>query len=427
MSEIKVNKISPRLGTDVTLGDSGDTFTIPSGATIANSGTATGFGDNLEWQSVETGATFTAVAGNGYPVNTTAQACTVTLPASASVGDQIIFTDYARNWSTYALTIDPNSLKFQGNTTPQPVYDTDGESVHIVYMDVTKGWVPLYDGAVSLETPQNYDGEYLIVAGGGAGGEASTSGGYARGGGGAGGMLSNFGGVALSLSPGTVYTVAVGDGGAIQTDQSGGDGGDSSITGSDITDVTATGGGGGGGQDGYAPGRDGGSGGGAGYNSASGGTATPSPAQGNDGGDATAGTGAGGGGAGAVGANAAGNAGGAGGNGSANAITGGSVTYAGGGGGGGDPKGAGGTGGGGAGYNYDDAAAIAGTDYLGGGGGGGSFAAGSYPAAGAGGKGVVFLRVPTASYSSTTTGSPTVTTDGSDTILKWQSSGSYTG
>ena len=68
MSEIKVNKISPRLGTDVTLGDSGDTFTIPSGATIANSGTATGFGDNLEWQSVETGATFTAVAGKGYPV-----------------------------------------------------------------------------------------------------------------------------------------------------------------------------------------------------------------------------------------------------------------------------------------------------------------------------------------------------------------------
>ena len=269
-SVLKVDKLDPQSGTALEVGTSGDTINVPSGvtldinsgATISNSGTATGFA-GIAWQSVETGATFTAVAGNGYPVNTTAQACTVTLPASASVGDQIIFTDYARNWSTYALTIDPNSLKFQGNTTPQPVYDTDGESVHIVYMDVTKGWVPLYDGAVSLETPQNYDGEYLIVAGGGAGGEASTSGGYARGGGGAGGMLSNFGGVALSLSPGTVYTVAVGDGGAIQTDQSGGDGGDSSITGSDITDVTATGGGGGGGQDGYAPGRDGGSGGGA--------------------------------------------------------------------------------------------------------------------------------------------------------------------
>ena len=44
MSEIKVNKISPATSTDITLGDSGDTFTVPSGATIVNSGTATGFG-----------------------------------------------------------------------------------------------------------------------------------------------------------------------------------------------------------------------------------------------------------------------------------------------------------------------------------------------------------------------------------------------
>ena len=38
MSEIKVNKLSPRSGTDITLGDSGDTITIPSGATLTNSG-----------------------------------------------------------------------------------------------------------------------------------------------------------------------------------------------------------------------------------------------------------------------------------------------------------------------------------------------------------------------------------------------------
>ena len=44
MSEIKVNKVSPATGTAITLGDSGDTFTVPSGATIVNSGTATGFG-----------------------------------------------------------------------------------------------------------------------------------------------------------------------------------------------------------------------------------------------------------------------------------------------------------------------------------------------------------------------------------------------
>jgi hypothetical protein len=43
MSEIKVNKLSPRSGTAVTLGDSGDTFTIPSGVTLAIQGSVSGF------------------------------------------------------------------------------------------------------------------------------------------------------------------------------------------------------------------------------------------------------------------------------------------------------------------------------------------------------------------------------------------------
>ena len=102
MSELKVNKVSPQSGTDFTLGDSGDTFTVPSGVTLANLGTTTGFA-GIAWQSVVTAATLTAVAGKGYPINTTSNACTVTLPASASVGDQIIFTDYARNWNTNKL------------------------------------------------------------------------------------------------------------------------------------------------------------------------------------------------------------------------------------------------------------------------------------------------------------------------------------
>ena len=37
MSEIKVNKLSPRSGTTVTLGDSGDTITVPTGATLDTS------------------------------------------------------------------------------------------------------------------------------------------------------------------------------------------------------------------------------------------------------------------------------------------------------------------------------------------------------------------------------------------------------
>jgi len=39
MSEILANKLSPSTGTTVTLGDSGDTFNIPSGVTLTNNGT----------------------------------------------------------------------------------------------------------------------------------------------------------------------------------------------------------------------------------------------------------------------------------------------------------------------------------------------------------------------------------------------------
>ena len=47
MSKVNVNAIEPSTGTDITLGASGDTITVPSGATIVNSGTATGFGGGV--------------------------------------------------------------------------------------------------------------------------------------------------------------------------------------------------------------------------------------------------------------------------------------------------------------------------------------------------------------------------------------------
>ena len=47
----------------------------------------------------------------------------------------------------------------------------NGESVHIVYMDATKGWVPDLMMELSLdEVPQTYDIDILVVAGGGSGG-----------------------------------------------------------------------------------------------------------------------------------------------------------------------------------------------------------------------------------------------------------------
>ena len=80
MSEIKVNKVSSRTGNAVTLGTSGDTFTIPAGVTLTNSGTATGFGSDsdISWQSIVTSNT-TMVAGRGYFVDSSGGAITMTL------------------------------------------------------------------------------------------------------------------------------------------------------------------------------------------------------------------------------------------------------------------------------------------------------------------------------------------------------------
>ena len=44
MSTLETNLIQPATGTALQVGASGDTITVPSGATIVNSGTATGFG-----------------------------------------------------------------------------------------------------------------------------------------------------------------------------------------------------------------------------------------------------------------------------------------------------------------------------------------------------------------------------------------------
>jgi hypothetical protein len=45
---------------------------------------------------------------------------------------------------------------------------------------------------------------------------------------------------------------------------------------------------------------------------------------------------------------------------------------------------------------------------------------------GAGGSGVVIISIPSSNYTGTVTGSPTVSTSGSNTIIKFTGSGSYT-
>ena len=127
-------------------GTSGDALTSNSSGTLS----WTTMSGGTSWQAVETGSTMTAVAGNGYPINTTSNACTITLPSSASNGDEIIFADYARNWGTNGIVIDSNGLNYQGQDDSYDVeYGTDGQTVHIVYSGATNGWIPILDKVVS--------------------------------------------------------------------------------------------------------------------------------------------------------------------------------------------------------------------------------------------------------------------------------------
>ena len=435
-SIIKVNTVQDTDGNNIinenantiTIGASGDTISIPAGATLANSGTATGFA-SIAWQSsIVTAATITVESGKGYWLDTSSNAITVTLPAAPSVGDQIILTDYARKWGTNAVTINTNSLKFQGNTSPNPVYSTAGQSVDLIYSGTTQGWIPNSDDVVTLATPQIYNMDVLVVAGGGG-----TIVGNSGGGGGGGMRTTTY----SSINTGTNFTITVGDGATGGTSgASGSNGSDSSISGSGFTTITSAGGGGAG--TGSGQGVAGGSGGGDGYSASAPGGAgnTPSttPSQGAaggngfNGGPAYGGGGGGGGGAsGVAGTNGTSSAGGAGGNGTQSSITGPAVYYAGGGGGAADnstaASGSGGQGGGGPGAKAEVITYCDGTANTGGGGGGHYTSPGR---GGSGGKGVVILSMPSASFSGTTTGSPTESTSSGNKILTFTGSGSYT-
>jgi len=143
MSEIKVNKISPRTACGTTtLGDSGDTFTIPAGVTITNSGTAAGFGATgaASWDTTVKTTGFTAVSGVGYFVNTTAGAITVTLPASPSAGDVVAVSDYAGTSDTNNITMARNGHKIQAADSDF-IIDINRAAIGLVYYNVAQGWL----------------------------------------------------------------------------------------------------------------------------------------------------------------------------------------------------------------------------------------------------------------------------------------------
>jgi len=333
MSEVKVNKISPRTncGT-VQLGDSGDTITIPAGATITNNGTQTGFGrtGTVDWDTTAKTASFTAVSGNGYFVNTTSGAVTMTLPASPSAGDIVSFKDYANTFDTNNLTIARNGSPI-GSGTTDAVISVEGQSGTLIYVDGTQGWLivnastdadlprPAFvtatggtvttsgdfkihtftsPGTFCVSNAGNASGsnsvDYLVVAGGG--------GGAMGGGAGAGGLrfaANTFSTTCAPANPlagassipvtATGFPITVGGGGGAAPDGCGADNG-SSGSNSVFSTITSAGGGGGKGRGTPGCAVAGGSGGGSAAESAgdasggAGNTPPTTPPQGNPGG-----------------------------------------------------------------------------------------------------------------------------------------------
>ena len=361
MSKIEVNQISSQCGSTLTVGQSGDTVTLAAGAS------QTGFGrtGTVDWDTTAKTASFTAVSGNGYFVNTTGGVVTVNLPASPSAGDIVAVADYANTFQTNNLTVANNSSPING-ISQNYIADTQGISLTFVYVDGTRGWKNVNDGTTdatgvnpfveatggtitccgdykihTFTGPGTFTVtnaglpagsstvDYLVVAGGGS---ATFTGG-----GGAGGYRESSGaasgcytasplGACVSALPVTAqgYPITVGAGGAgtakpLVPEGTPGNNGSNSI----FSTITSAGGGWGGVGSPCGPsansGNTGGSGGGGGVHRAPGGgkcgsagnTPPVSPPQGQPGGkgsydSATHTAGGGGGGAGGAGGNSPG-------------------------------------------------------------------------------------------------------------------------
>ena len=440
-STIKVNNIQNQCGANIinessntiTLGASGDTIALASGAS------QTGFGrtGTVDWQTTKKTATFTAVNGEGYFVDTSGGAVTMNLPSSPSAGNIVAVKDYDGSFNTNNLTIGRGGSPINGGSSVDVTISTEGASIVLVYVDATQGWVATQDDASTIAgsqlleatggtittsgnckihtftgpgtftvtqlsaTPADNTISYMVVAGGGAGGGTGGTT-HVGAGGGAGGFREykapttpytaspldgNPCGTAITVTA-QGYPITVGGGG---TSPGSGPVKGGSGSNSVFSTITSTGGGGGGSlgspsQDSCRSGANGGSGGGGssqGARAAGNGNTPPvSPPQGNPGAqgvdappDLRSGSG---GGATAPGSNGSPPAiQGAGGAGATTEINGSSTAFAGGGGSGGTSGtgpgagGAGGAGGGGAGGPGSSGfTGSNGTDNTGGGAGG---------------------------------------------------------
>ena len=134
MSTIEVDKVIPQSGTNLQIGEAGDTINLTNATVNLPVGAA-----GTAWQAVKT-SSFTAVAGEGYFVNTTGGVITVTLPASATIGNEIAIIDYAGTADTNNITIARNGHKIQGAASDLTIL-TERAGFTLVYVDATQGWL----------------------------------------------------------------------------------------------------------------------------------------------------------------------------------------------------------------------------------------------------------------------------------------------
>ena len=111
----------------------------PSDATVTNPKLAANSGGIIDWQAVVTSNT-TMVSGRGYFVDTSSGAITMTLPSSASRGNEIHIIDYGATADTNNITVGRNSHKIQGDSADLTVA-TERAAFTLVYVDSTQGWL----------------------------------------------------------------------------------------------------------------------------------------------------------------------------------------------------------------------------------------------------------------------------------------------
>ena len=110
-----------------------------NGTDITLAAAGGGGGGGTSWQSVITTNT-TAATGQGFFVNTSGGAVTLTLPASPTQGDEVSFVDYAGTAATNNITIGRNGENIQGSASDL-IINTNRASNTLVYSDATQGWL----------------------------------------------------------------------------------------------------------------------------------------------------------------------------------------------------------------------------------------------------------------------------------------------